>query len=213
MDKVISEDTTLRFFFSEAKYGKSQNLTFTVEENQTLDFTMVDFSDADIELNVDIILKRGAKAIVSLASIGFASTKKVFHMNVLHSESDTYSRVMMSGINTGDGILRFLGNSHIVNGAHRSDTRQEGKITNLSSLCKSEVSPALLIKENDVSASHGAALGAYNPDQLFYLMSRGLSSLEAKKLITFGTLLPIIEKLEDSKLVEKVKNSLEALEI
>ena len=212
-DIVISEDTTLRYFLAKTRLEEKQNLVILVKENVTLDFTMVDFSLNNISMNLDVQLERGAKVIVSLASISFNSIQKIFHMNVKHTESDSFSRVNMSGINTGDGILKFLGNSHIVNGAHRSDTRQEGKITNLSPDCKSEVSPSLLIKENDVSASHGAALGAYNPDQLFYLMTRGLSMDEAKKLITFGTLLPMIEKLQDEDLVSQAKNFLEALDI
>ena len=119
----------------------------------------------------------------------------------------------MAGINSGEGKLFFLGNSTIVNGAHRSDTRQEGKITNLNPLAKSEVSPSLLIKENDVKASHGAAVGAYNESELFYLMSRGLSLEESKKLITYGSLLPIIESLGDEKLVEEAKNSMGELSL
>ena len=212
-DVTYTSDTTLAYFLSQSKYEGKQNFNIRLEEGVSLDFTMVDFSSDDLDLTLNVEMKRNSKVILSLASLNRLKYQKIFHFNVTHKEGDTYSRVMMSGINAGEGTLRFLGNSTIVNGAHRSDTRQEGKITNLSTLAKSEVSPALLIKENDVNASHGAALGAYNPEEVFYLMSRGLSLQEAKKLITFGSLLPIIQKLDDEKLVEQAKKTLEELSI
>ncbi len=210
-DTLIEEESKIKFFFDSPLEKKEINIVYHVKENQTLDLTMVDFSSSSFQMNLNVKLERGSKVFLSLASIGFQDTEKVFSFNVEHLYPQSTSRVKMSGINMKNGVLRFLGNSLIVNKAFRSDTRQEGKITNLSFDCKSEVSPSLLIKENDVNASHGAAVGAYNPDELFYLMSRGLSLEESEKLITYGTLLPIIEKLEDEKLIEKVKFSLEVL--
>lgn len=212
-DVTYKSDTTLAYFLSQSRYEGKQNFLIHLEEGVSLDLNMVDFSSDDLDLTLSVEMKRNSRVILSLASLNRLTYQKIFRFNVTHNEEDTYSRVMMSGINAGEGTLRFLGNSTIVNGAHRSDTRQEGKITNLSALAKSEVSPALLIKENDVNASHGAALGAYNPEEVFYLMSRGLSLQEAKKLITFGSLLPIIQKLDDEKLVEQAKKTLEELTI
>lgn len=209
----LSGENEMKFFLSSPLKEKKTETTIDLEKNAVLDFTLVDFAKSDFDYTLNIHLKRGARVILSLASLGFEDTTKVFRFNVNHNEGDTYSRVSMNGINNKNGILKFLGNSLIVNKAHRSDTRQEGKITNLSLDCKSEVSPALLIKENDVNASHGAALGAYNPDELFYLMSRGLSLDESKKLITFGTLLPVLEKLKDEDAIEKAKQALQELTI
>ena len=97
-------------------------------------------------------------------------------------------------------------NNLIPNGIKKVETRQEGRINNLSSSAKSEVSPVLLINDNDVKASHGAALGAYNPDALFYLTSRGISIEESQKLIIKGTLSPIINKLHDESLIKEVND-------
>lgn len=209
----IDNDSSLKYFLSTDSALKDQKLVFNVKENANLDFVMVDFSKHDINLTIDVNLDAGAKAQLYLASLNSDSFSKRFIFNVTHKDRDTYSRTIMSGINNSNSLLSFKGNSKIINGAHNSDTRQEGRITNLSSDAKSETSPSLLIDENDVKASHGAALGAYNIDQLFYLMSRGLKESEAKKLITFGTLLPIILKLDDEELIEKAKNQLERIKL
>lgn len=210
---TLSSDLDLRYFISKPLKDVKQTLVFHVGENVSLNLLMVDFAYMNCHLDVKVDLKRGAKATLSLASLNSHEYEKIFNLDVTHQEVDSFSRVKMSGINAGKGVLKFLGNSIIVNGAHRSDTRQEGRITNLHPEAKSTASPALLIKENDVVASHGAALGAYNPDQIYYLMSRGLSMQQAKKLITFGTLLPIIEQLSDEDLINKAKTVLEDLSI
>ena len=126
-------------------------------------------------------------------------------MDVRHNGGGSWSRTAMAGINQDDGVLRFLGTSYIANGAHGSDTRQDGRITNLSPRSDSEVSPALLINDDDVKASHGAALGAYDPAAIYYMMSRGLTEEQSKRLITVGSLLPIVDSFADKGLSERAK--------
>lgn len=207
---VIREDTHLVFFFSGKQKLLPARCRLEVAPGVSIKVTYIDFAKSDADLDFDVVLKEDARAELSLASLN-EDHKKVYRFNVRHEGMRSYSRTKMGGINDGKGILRFLGSSFIVNGAHKCDTRQEGKITNLSPDCKSEVSPALLIKENDVKASHGAALGAYNPNHLFYLMSRGLTMEESKRLITYGSLLPMIESAEDDTLVAEAKNALGAI--
>ena len=211
-ENIVNEDLTKKLFF----YGNNHDEIkekYVVSNGKTLDLVLVDFSKVDIDAIIDIVLDEKSICYVKIASICFNSLKKKYNINVYHKGKESFSRVSTAGINLGDGSLIFLGNSYIANGASKSDTRQEGKITNLSKDAHSEVSPALFIKENDVKASHGAALGAYNPDILYYLMSRGLSLDEAKKIITFGTLNPIINSLENKELVDNAKNILEGLEL
>lgn len=182
-------------------------------EGRTLTVTVADLSVGDIDVSICINLKRGSTAIVNLASVCPEGRRKVFKFDTVHVEGRTTSKVRMAGINAGDGTLKFLGTSDIRNGSHKSTTRQEGRITNLSSGSRSEVSPALLIKDDDVNASHGAALGAYNPEAMYYMMSRGLTEAESRKLITLGSLLFVIESMEDKGLAQETERALEALSI
>lgn len=207
LDELIVEDSQFDFYLSENTEEKV-SLQYNVAKGHSLKINIIDFLNQSIDFNMTINLAKDSQCIVQLASLGVAKTEKIFAFDVNHLGERSYSRTRMAGINLSDGTLRFLGKSFIKNGAHQSDTRQEGKITNLSPFAKSECSPSLLIKENDVKASHGAALGAYNPDVLYYMMSRGLSMDESKKLITFGNLLPIIESFDDKEIVEKAKKSL-----
>ena len=71
-----------------------------------------------------------------------------------------------------------------------------------------EADPVLLIEDNDVNAGHAASIGQVNPDQLYYLQSRGLTLMEAEILLTKGFLLPVIEKFPDQHLRERTINEL-----
>ncbi|MCI1734176.1 MAG: SufD family Fe-S cluster assembly protein [Bacilli bacterium] len=207
-DNAIHQDTQLDFFLNAKALSPKTSLHFTVAKNVSLTLIFVDLLSTPLTLSVVVDLQEGSKADVKVASLCPEGADKIFSINVNHFGKKSYSRTTMAGINLGSSSLKFLGNSYIQNGASGSDTRQEGKITNLSPNSHSEVSPALLIKENDVKASHGAALGAYNPDVLYYLMSRGLSLDESKKLITFGNLLPVIESLQDKNRIDEAKKVL-----
>jgi len=199
-------------FFLDSCSSQKLKLVYKVAKGIEFKVVVVDFSTKDFNFDLEIELEEDSSSIVKLSSVCL-DCKKHFTVNVTHKGKNSFSRTIMSGINCGKGSLRFLGNSLIINGATGSDTRQEGKITNLSPDAISEVSPALLIKENDVKASHGAALGAYNPDVIFYLMSRGLSLAESKKLIMVGNVYPIIDSLQDESAKQKAKSYMEALSL
>ena len=54
-----------------------------------------------------------------------------------------------------------------------------------------EAMDALCIDENDVQASHAAVVGKLNEEHIYYLLSRGLSLADARRLISLGYLKPI----------------------
>ena len=84
------------------------------------------------------------------------------------------------------------------------------RITNmLKSYYKKPV--ILLIDEYDVHANHGAAIGKMSDDELFYLMSRGLSNKEAFKLILSGIINPFMDNLLDESLCDEISSSIYSL--
>ena len=65
--------------------------------------------------------------------------------------------------------------------------------------------PGLKIDANDVKASHGATVGQVNEEHMFYLMARGLSRKEAENLIVEGFFEPIIQKIPNEEIREKIR--------
>ena len=75
----------------------------------------------------------------------------------------------------------------------------EERVLVLSSKAKSESLPSLEIEANDVKAGHAATTGDLSPDQVFYLMARGLPKPEAASILVEGHLVTSIRALPDSE--------------
>ena len=65
--------------------------------------------------------------------------------------------------------------------------------------------PELEIYADDVKCSHGSTSGNVDEDSIFYLMSRGLSYEQSKKLLTNGFLNEVIEKITNNEVKSLVK--------
>lgn len=172
--------------------------SITLEKEASLTIIQVDFSKCDIDFLLNVECK-GYKSefFYYLSSLNSANEKKTYKANVIHTGKESYSRTSMFGVCEDASHMEFLGASDIKNGAAKTNTRQEAKIVNLSGKAKCIASPALLISEEDVFASHGASMGSVPDNDIFYLMSRGIDRITANKLITIGYLKPIALMIQD----------------
>lgn len=180
--------------------------TINLNDNASLEVLLIDFSCKNVNVKVNGDLLDYSNAIYQVASVcDNLYSKKVYDIQLNAKGIKTNSLVKMNGV-LKDGDLALLGATNIIKGAKKSVARQEGRIINLSKNGKGQVSPMLNIYENDIKASHGAALGQVPIDTLFYLMSRGIDRNKAIKLITIGTLKPFINMLSNKKYVEELTN-------
>lgn len=185
--------------------------TVSLATNATLDLTIFDFSEGNSHFKLKFNLNENSNLSLKVIAKNKKKDEKKFEVLVRHNNRNSSSLVKMVGINDEKGVLIFKGDSFIKNGSSGSKTRQEGKITNLSAECKSEVSPGLYIKENNVTASHGAALGSYNENVIYYLQSRGLSLKQSKLLITTGELYPYIDAIDDKRLKKSIDDKVKEI--
>ena len=98
----------------------------------------------------------------------------------------------------------FNGIGHIKHGGTKSIANQESRVLMLSEHARGDANPILLIDEDDVEAGHAASVGRVDPEQLYYLMSRGISQKEAERLVIHGFLDPVVRELP----IEDVKRQL-----
>lgn len=132
-------------------------------------------------------------------------TTKAVHVGK-SSESNMITRAAMR--DEASAIINGI--TKIEKGATHSNGEQTERVLMLSPKARGDANPMLLIDEDDVKAGHAASAGQVNKEQIYYLMSRGISKSEATKLIIYGFLEPIvaeipIQQLQDrlSKLVER----------
>jgi Fe-S cluster assembly protein SufB len=133
---------------------------------------------------------------------------------VYHLAPNTKCNVISKSICKDGGITSYRGLVEIKRGCvnSKASVRCDGLM--LDNLSKAKTFPSMEVSENNVEVSHEAAVGKIGEDQLFYLMSRGLSEEEATKMIVAGFIEPVIKELpleyaaELNKLIElDIENS------
>tara|TARA_Y100000310_G_scaffold77162_1_gene73723 strand:- start:8025 stop:9431 length:1407 start_codon:yes stop_codon:yes gene_type:complete len=127
---------------------------------------------------------------------------------VYHLAENTTSHILSKGISKHGGISSYRGLVDIKKGCKnsKSNVRCDGLM--LDNKSKALTFPAMEISENKVEVSHEAVVGKIQEEQLFYLMSRGLTEEEATKMIVSGFIEPVVKELpleyavELNKLIE-----------
>ena len=82
------------------------------------------------------------------------------------------------------------------------------KILLVGDKARADAQPMLEIEANDVKASHAATVGKLEEDQLFYLMSRGISHQQAIQTLVAGFLQPVLDMIKDKQQQKAIANQL-----
>lgn len=114
---------------------------------------------------------------------------------VYHLAENTSSSILSKGVSISGGISSYRGLVQIKKGAinSKSNVRCDGLM--IDNLSKAMTFPSMDVRERDVKVAHEAAVGKIEEEQLFYLMSRGLSEDDAIKLIVSGFIEPLVKEL------------------
>jgi Fe-S cluster assembly protein SufD len=123
-----------------------------------------------------------------------------FDFTVRHLVGGSHSRQVFRGIVGGSARAEFDGLVYVAKDAQKTEAYQENHSILLSEGAVAESHPQLEIYADDVKCSHGATTGYLNPDELFYLRSRGIPEVEARKMQMISFVSPVISHLpEDVK--------------
>ena len=75
----------------------------------------------------------------------------------------------------------------------------------LSPKAKGDAIPSLIVETDNVTASHGGTVGELDEEQIFYMMTRGVSRSEAVRVLVEGYFEEVVQRLEDPGLEELVR--------
>lgn len=140
---------------------------------------------------------------------GIYFTQRDEHLDLfttdLHESRDTTGDTVWKGAATGQSKASYEGLIEIVEGATNSHTYLQTHSLLLSREAKVDAIPSLIVKVDDVSASHGGTVGEVDEDQVFYMRTRGISREDAIRILVEGFFEPIITQFEDERLEELVR--------
>ena len=118
-----------------------------------------------------------------------------FESNLLHNSRDSTGSTQARGVLKGESQSIFKGMIKIVKEAKNSRSYLAHHSMILERSAKSDAIPGLEIDNNEVKATHSASVAQIDEEQLFYLMARGLSHDEAKKMVVLGFFEPVLSRV------------------
>jgi FeS assembly protein SufD len=145
---------------------------------------------------VDSIMK-GIGASAEDVEIIFGIGNQSFDVtsNLIHYGRNSTGRVLVKSVMKDTSKSLFKGMIKIGKEAKASESYLAGHAILLDKGSKSDAIPGLEIETNEVKATHSASVAQMDENQIFYLMSRGLSREGAKREIVSGFLEPLSRKM------------------
>src|SRR3989339_146183 len=114
---------------------------------------------------------------------------------VIHIGRSTSSTITSKSISADGGITSYRGLVSVRKGATNTKSNIECDALMMDNRSQSNTYPFMDVHENTVELGHEATVGKISDEQIFYLMSRGLSEDEAKQMIVSGFIEPIVKEL------------------
>ena len=201
---IVKEDANLT-------YGALSNLgkdvasfvyrNASVERYGVSKYSLADVGDA-IQLmyqttNLNGMYASGTSKTIAITS---GAQEAKYQTLVEHNAKNSEGYIEHYGVANNESALIFEGIGQINKGMKQSIARQQNHGIVLGEKARLDANPFLLIDEYDVEASHGAAIGKIDDEELYYLMSRGLDEKAAQRLIINGFLSPVMNLLETDTL-------------
>lgn len=187
---VIGRDSAPQYLRLEA--GESRNVTLVFLPGATGRFV----------LEADLV---GPGASLDLAGLYLCPESEQLDLRLLvrHSVGGCVSRQLFKGLVGGTARAAFDGLVYVAQDAQKTEAYQENHTILLSDNARVETRPQLEIYADDVQCSHGATTGYLNPEELFYLRSRGIPEAEARRLQMVAFLAPVLRRLPEP-LIEEI---------
>ncbi|MBW7881874.1 MAG: Fe-S cluster assembly protein SufB [Caldilineaceae bacterium] len=146
----------------------------------------------------------GPKAHGEILSIAFAGRGQ--HQDaggkVVHGAPYTSSKIVSKSISKDGGRASYRGLLKVAKGAHHSKSNVVCDALLLDETSRSDTYPYIEIEEEQVSVGHEASVSKIGEEQLFYLMSRGISIDESAAMIVGGFIEPLVKELPMEYAVE-----------
>ena len=175
-----------------------------------LDWVALGFGSARGHVRMETRLGgEGAEARVTGAYATHARQHIDFDTTQEHAAPNTTSDLAFRGVLHGRSTAVWKGNIIVDPGAQKTDAFQESRNLLLSKRAHADAIPGLEIQANDVRCTHAAAVAQVDPEQLFYLRSRGLRLEVARRLVIEGFLAALVERFEEGPVREQLSGTLE----
>ncbi|MBA2522088.1 MAG: Fe-S cluster assembly protein SufD [Solirubrobacterales bacterium] len=210
---IVGPGATLRYICGQDLAPKSwvfASQRAEVDRDGSLEWVALGFGASRGKVRMETKLAgRGASARVTGAYAGTGRQHLDYDTTQVHAAEDTFSNLAFRGVLSGRATAVWRGMINVDKGAQRTDAFQECRNLLLSSKAHADAIPGLQIEADDVACTHAAAIAQVDPEQLFYLTSRGLDHDVASGLIVEGFLSELVERVPEGAMADALSAALE----
>ncbi|MGY3778027.1 Fe-S cluster assembly protein SufD [Isobaculum melis] len=179
-------------------------------KDATIDWALGIMNDGDVVADFDSdLIGEGSHSEVKVVAISTGSQIQGIDTRVTNYGRHSIGHILQHGVIRDKATLTFNGIGHIIKGAKGADAQQESRVLMLSDKARGDANPILLIDENDVTAGHAASVGRVDPEEMYYLMSRGIAKIEAERLVIRGFLGSVISAIPVKTVRDELVNVIE----
>ena len=165
-------------------------------QNASIDWAIGVMNEGNVVADFDSdLVGNGSHADLKVVALSSGRQVQGIDTRVTNFGCNSIGNILQHGVILEKGTLTFNGIGHIIKGAKGADAQQESRVLMLSDQARSDANPILLIEENDVTAGHAASIGQVDPEDMYYLMSRGLDKHTAERLVVRGFLGSVIVEI------------------
>lgn len=174
------------------------DIDLTIKLNDNSETTINDFNLQNKNINLKVIQNNNSKFTYN-HSFSITGDYKLNYQAYINGNNN-YNNFNIYGVSRGNAYINADG---IINKCTKGNILNENiKVLTINGKC--HISPMLHVSALDVIANHNTAISNINKDDLFYLMSKGISEIGASKLIENGYLYGIFKN--NPEFLEQIKN-------
>ena len=163
------------------------------------------------EHNISLVLSKEGVSIEFINLFSLHGKEEIMlTTQSIHKVPNTSCMVSIKGVLFDSSKSDYVGKIIIEKKAQQTTSFLSDDVLNVGDKTKNHSQPILEIEADDVKASHGATTGQVNEEQIYYLMSRGLSREEAEQNIISGFFEDALLLIKDDKIREEVRSQINA---
>jgi Fe-S cluster assembly protein SufD len=117
-------------------------------------------------------------------------------LHVTHAAPHCYSRMGYKGVLDGTSSAVFTGKVYVHPGAQKTDSNQLNNNLLLSGDATIDTKPQLEIFADDVKCTHGATIGGFPREHIFYFQTRGMTAAMANAILTYGFASEVVHAID-----------------
>lgn len=181
-----TQSNTAKTAYFRGRLGKSSKTLLTSVHADAV------FSRFDVEF--DIV---GEHASCELNGVTVLDGNERVHIKskLNHLVPEGFSRQTYKNILNGNSLTEYHGGVYIKQHAQLTDSAQRNENLLLSTSARALSRPQLEVHADDVKAGHGSTVGQLDDKQVFYLRSRGLDEIQAKRMLLDGFVNDVTDRI------------------